>query len=410
MPQEFQDTARALNADPLQWLLAGGEDHALAATFPPDVDLPMAWSVVGRVEAGEGVLVDGAAWPGPGGWRSLLACRPSSSPPSGCPGRRRTPRGSTPGCSRTSTRRRTGEKHPVEDFLFDYYHLSPAKLRRWHPGAGVVLAGPEARPYLELADYRQVAGGVTVDRDRLARHGRRLRDVRRLLVATASRPASYGCFGLHEWAMVYRQPADEVRHAGHPLRLGSAGTDTVVEAGPLRCTHIDAYRFFTPEAAPLNALRPDPGHPGRARAAGLPARRDGPLQVGGGLRPVPAVRADGRLLRARPRDPRASTCAPRRTTWPTSATRRSRWRPRTAGPSTSAASAASPSGAVLRTRLVAALDALAAHLPSTTGAPRRVIMRDGVTMHDHGGQRGRRRRPAPAGGPAVGCVEVRSSG
>ena len=153
-------------------------------------------------------------------------------------------------------RRRTGEKHPVEDFLFDYYHLSPAKLRRWHAGADVVLGGPEATAYLELTDYRPVADGVTVDRDRLPRHGRRLRDVRRLLVATASRPASYGCFGLHEWAMVYRQPADQVRHAGHRLRLGSAGTDTVVEAGPLRCTHIDAFRFFTPEAQPRNALQP----------------------------------------------------------------------------------------------------------------------------------------------------------
>jgi len=71
VPQEFQDTARALNANPLQWLLAGGDDHALAATFPPDVDLPMAWSVVGRVEAGEGVLVDGAEWAGPGGWRTF---------------------------------------------------------------------------------------------------------------------------------------------------------------------------------------------------------------------------------------------------------------------------------------------------------------------------------------------------
>ena len=72
VPQEFRDTARALNADPLQWLLAGGDDHALAATFPPDVDLPMAWSVVGRVEAGDaGVLVDGAEWAGPGGWRTF---------------------------------------------------------------------------------------------------------------------------------------------------------------------------------------------------------------------------------------------------------------------------------------------------------------------------------------------------
>jgi thiamine-monophosphate kinase len=71
VPTEFRDTARALAVDPLQWLLAGGEDHALAATFPSDVDLPMAWSVVGRVEAGEGVLVDGAEWAGPGGWRSF---------------------------------------------------------------------------------------------------------------------------------------------------------------------------------------------------------------------------------------------------------------------------------------------------------------------------------------------------
>jgi thiamine-monophosphate kinase len=71
VPQEFQDTARALNADPAHWLLGGGEDHALAATFPPDVDLPMAWSVVGRVEQGEGVLVDGAPWSGPAGWTSF---------------------------------------------------------------------------------------------------------------------------------------------------------------------------------------------------------------------------------------------------------------------------------------------------------------------------------------------------
>jgi thiamine-monophosphate kinase len=71
VPQEFHDTARALSADPLTWLLAGGEDHALVATFPPDVDLPMAWSVVGRVAEGEGVLVDGQPYDGAGGWQSF---------------------------------------------------------------------------------------------------------------------------------------------------------------------------------------------------------------------------------------------------------------------------------------------------------------------------------------------------
>ena len=53
------------------WLLAGGEDHALAACFPPDVELPMAWQIVGRVAEGEGVLVDGASYELPPGWQSF---------------------------------------------------------------------------------------------------------------------------------------------------------------------------------------------------------------------------------------------------------------------------------------------------------------------------------------------------
>jgi hypothetical protein len=156
-------------------------------------------------------------------------------------------------------RRRRGEKHPVEDFLFDYYHHSPAQLRRWSPGLGTRLDGPEAlRRYAELADWAVTADGrgMTPDPTRAARHHRRFSDARRLLRATAGRPPAYGCFGLHEWAMVYRLPADAVRHEQLPLRLGSARTDAVVEAHPLRCTHVDAFRFFTPEAVPRNATTP----------------------------------------------------------------------------------------------------------------------------------------------------------
>ncbi|MBF8188767.1 thiamine-phosphate kinase [Nonomuraea sp. K274] len=51
--------AKELGADPLEWVLTGGEDHALAAVFPPEVRLPPSWQVVGRVVAGEGVLVRG---------------------------------------------------------------------------------------------------------------------------------------------------------------------------------------------------------------------------------------------------------------------------------------------------------------------------------------------------------------
>jgi hypothetical protein len=162
-------------------------------------------------------------------------------------------------------RRSAGTRHAVEDFLFEYYSVRPAQLRRWHPGVGVLLE-PDGAPaahsawrwYAEDAD-----GAVGLDRTAfLADRGDTVRFVHRLLTATASRPAFTGCFGLHEWAMVYRGGADggadgEGRHRHDlPLRLGQAGTDAVVEALPIRCTHFDAFRFFPPAAAPLNRVQP----------------------------------------------------------------------------------------------------------------------------------------------------------
>ena len=154
-------------------------------------------------------------------------------------------------------RRSDGRAHPVEDFLFRYYNNSPARLRRWHPGAGVLLQDAARLPRATWAHYRVVGDCVEVDvAGFLAARGSAVTFVRRLLSATVSRPAQLGCFGLHEWAMVHGIPADDVRHAGWPLRLGSAGTDAVVERHGIRCSHFDAYRFFTDSAAPRNALRP----------------------------------------------------------------------------------------------------------------------------------------------------------
>jgi hypothetical protein len=150
-----------------------------------------------------------------------------------------------------------GRPHPVEDFLFSYYSFRPARLRRWHPGAGVALAGPAATGRLDWRDHVLVDGAVTLDVPAFLTHrGGALAHIVELLAATANRPAQLGCFGLHEWAMVYRQDAEQVRHADRPLRLGAAGTDAVVEAQRIRCTHHDAFRFFTEPARPLNALQP----------------------------------------------------------------------------------------------------------------------------------------------------------
>ncbi|RLK23048.1 hypothetical protein DER29_0897 [Micromonospora sp. M71_S20] len=152
-------------------------------------------------------------------------------------------------------RRRQGGKHPVEDFLFTYYSHRPAQLRRWHPGAGVVLR--DADPAGFGRDYRATAAGVTLDTEAVrARRAESIGWIRALLAATADRPAHLGCFGMHEWAMVYRQTQEEVRHNAWPLRLSPERTAALVEERGVRCSHFDAFRFFTAPARPLNLLSP----------------------------------------------------------------------------------------------------------------------------------------------------------
>lgn len=150
---------------------------------------------------------------------------------------------------------RADQPHPVWDFLFSYYSLRPGQLLCWHPGYGPVLAGDEAqRRYRGRRGYTATGHGVTVSDAFLRSRLDTIQFVARLLRATAQRPAQLNCFGLHEWAMVYR--SDAVRHHHVPLRLGAPKTDTLVESMPLRCSHFDAFRFFTTEAAPRNAGAP----------------------------------------------------------------------------------------------------------------------------------------------------------
>lgn len=144
-------------------------------------------------------------------------------------------------------------KHPIHDFLFTYYAHRPAQLLRWHPGFGVRLE--DAEEYDGLRGY--ASGAVT--HEHLTSRIQMVRGLRNLLRATADRAPQLGCFGLHEWAMVYRLEADGVRHPDWPLRLGGEATDSVVDSHRIRCSHFDAYRFFTEPATPLNALRPTAG-------------------------------------------------------------------------------------------------------------------------------------------------------
>lgn len=149
------------------------------------------------------------------------------------------------------TRAQAGQSHPVWDFLFSYYSFRPRQLAQWHPGFGTALAGPGAEKFLTRTGYQRCGSAVGLSGEFLAARLPTVTFVTDLLTATADRPARLNCFGMHEWAMVYRSPG--VRHDGVPLRLGSAGTDTVLESMPLRCSHFDAYRFFTDDAVDRNA-------------------------------------------------------------------------------------------------------------------------------------------------------------
>jgi hypothetical protein len=150
-------------------------------------------------------------------------------------------------------RRFAHRKHPVADFLFEYYSFRPAQLQRWSPGVGVLLEGA-TRDAIDWADdFTGREGGLVLDAATFPTHRIKfLRWAVNYLEGIAARPASFGCFGLHEWAMVYRAP--EVRHAATPLRLSPEQIAALVDAEGLRCTHFDAYRFFTPAAAPLNRV------------------------------------------------------------------------------------------------------------------------------------------------------------
>lgn len=146
-----------------------------------------------------------------------------------------------------------GEKHPVWDFLFEYYAFRPAALERWHPGPEWVLLDEGGRPLPEpiFPSARLVF----------------VRWLRELLLGMERRPPFFACHGLHEWAMVYRQRAGDLRHGGVPLRFAPEALAGIVESLPVRCSHFDAFRFFAPEARPLNRLQPE-----RARVPELEQR------------------------------------------------------------------------------------------------------------------------------------------
>jgi hypothetical protein len=145
-----------------------------------------------------------------------------------------------------------GQKHPVHDFLFTYYSFRPAHLGRYSPGHDRPCPLPASESDWP-SEFVPHDGGCILPGCRFPAHRHSYLawaiDYQR---AIAGREAQHACFGLHEWAMVYR--TQEIRHAAVPLRVRPETVAALVESQGLRCSHYDAYRFFTPAARPLNRV------------------------------------------------------------------------------------------------------------------------------------------------------------
>ena len=148
--------------------------------------------------------------------------------------------------------RSKGEKEAVLDFLLEYYSFRPTKLKVWSPGLLVEVENtPRTRAL--LSPFKTIESSTTICLDVSALIEKRrdhMKWVLTLQKSIAAKPPLFGCYGLHEWAMLYK--SEQKRHPYLSLRVSQELLNETVEANPLRCTHYDAYRFFTEPAVPLN--------------------------------------------------------------------------------------------------------------------------------------------------------------
>jgi hypothetical protein len=143
-------------------------------------------------------------------------------------------------------------RQPVMDFLFEYYSFPPQKLLTWNPGYNSITPR-EWTPSDKLYQLTS-EGWILQANDFREKRISALDWLITLQQSILDRPKALGCFGLHEWAMVYK--TTDVRHQQLPLRLSQEEIVSFLQTQTIRCSHFDAFRFFTPPAKPLNKLQP----------------------------------------------------------------------------------------------------------------------------------------------------------
>ena len=157
--------------------------------------------------------------------------------------------------------------HPIYNFLHTYYRYSTDSLLKYSPGLLMVsnrLVGATQSDLDEglLHDQYLVfdrEGGARYDIKELAGESKQsrkkldtLKRNLQILKSSSQRQPLFSCYGLHEWAMLYKN--NEKHQNALDTRLSQEQIDAVVENNPLRCTHYDAFRFFAKDAQGLNRL------------------------------------------------------------------------------------------------------------------------------------------------------------
>lgn len=172
-------------------------------------------------------------------------------------------------------------KHPIYNFLIEYYGLKGAKgtrrLARWSPGPrgvneSILLEGACEEDFGSILHLRGAimeedgimyspfeffGKGNPEKREDAARAATPYLWYRSILQNTAQAEPILHCHGLHEWAMQYQPPGapppPSAKYQGHlPLRVDQQVINEAVERKGVSCTHVDALRYFAPAAGPLN--------------------------------------------------------------------------------------------------------------------------------------------------------------
>lgn len=146
-----------------------------------------------------------------------------------------------------------GQKHPTVDFLFSYFSFSFSKLCKWSPGPNTLIN--HLPKHLNPQVFSEKEGSYFIDPKKFPekRHAG-LRWTLALLENSQKVTPTFNCYGLHEWAMVYKD--ENTRHRETlPLRLTMEEIVEFVDSQNLVCTHYDALRFYTEAAKPLNKFQ-----------------------------------------------------------------------------------------------------------------------------------------------------------